>query len=366
MNKEEKELLTKIKDSDYGLFDELNNPSNQEEKTFHKLISLGYIEEVSRKVFSGRVERDITRYRISKKGHSVFFSWYRRTWFYISNDIRAIIVSSITAIVIIVVSVFVGQSEHTQTVSPSETQFKKQEIITNKIKQDDFVEAQLPQTEEKNTEKEIETYYPVIKVVDGDTLSIDMDGQKQTLRLIGIDTPETVHPSKPVECFGREASAKAKEILTGQSIRIEEDTTQGELDKYGRLLVYVFLKDGTNFNKMMIEQGFGYEYTYDLPYKYQQEFKLAEQTAREQKIGLWADGVCEEPQEDTASTLEDIFNPQITETPVKSNCSSNVYNCGDFTTHKEAQATYDYCGGVNNDIHRLDNDKDGEACESLP
>ena len=239
--------------------------------------------------------------------------------------------------------------------------------IIEKVQEEDreiVVKERIEEQEEIQPVKE--TFYSVIKVVDGDTLSIDIDGQKETLRLIGIDTPETVHPSKPVECFGKEASAKAKEILTGQSIRIEKDTTQGDLDKYGRLLVYVFLKDGTNFNKMMIEQGFAYEYTYNLPYKYQQEFKLAEQTAREQKIGLWADNVCGEPQEDTVPTLEDIFNSQTIETPVKSNCGSNVYNCTDFKTHNEAQATYDYCGGVNNDIHRLDNDKDGEACESLP
>jgi len=239
--------------------------------------------------------------------------------------------------------------------------------IIEKVQEEDreiVVKERIEEQEEIQPVKE--TFYSVIKVVDGDTLSIDIDGQKETLRLIGIDTPETVHPSKPVECFGKEASAKAKEILTGQSIRIEKDTTQGDLDKYGRLLVYVFLKDGTNFNKMMIEQGFAYEYTYNLPYKYQQEFKIAEQTAREQKIGLWADNVCGEPQEDTVPTLEDIFNSQTIETPVKSNCGSNVYNCTDFKTHNEAQATYDYCGGVNNDIHRLDNDKDGEACESLP
>ncbi|MCK4386929.1 MAG: thermonuclease family protein [Candidatus Pacebacteria bacterium] len=255
---------------------------------------------------------------------------------------------------------------------PQDTQLalvvKTQKIIPEGIEQlekievdfqpDEPVEIILSQIEENNTEQITGIFYPVIKVVDGDTLYIDMDGQKQILRLIGIDTPETVHPSKPVECFGREASAKAKEVLTGQSIRIEKDTTQGELDKYDRLLVYVFLKDGTNFNKMMIEQGFAYEYTYNLPYKYQSEFKLAEDTAITEKRGLWADGVCEE------IVIEPVI--KSTKTPSKSDCSSNVYNCSDFKTHDEAQTTYDYCGGVNNDIHRLDRDKDGEACESLP
>ena len=276
---------------------------------------------------------------------------------------KKIIIISVVVVVLLILFSGGSKNENTksnQLASITTTQDQndidiKPEIDEPKENEEKVIQAEETQREQKS---ELDIYYSVVKVVDGDTLSIDIDGQKQTLRLIGIDTPETVHPSKPVECFGREASAKAKEILTGQNIRIEKDTTQGDLDKYGRLLVYVFLKDGTNFNMMMIKQGFAYEYTYNLPYKYQQEFKLAEQTAREQKIGLWADNVCE----------EEVIEPSIksTETPSKSDCSSNVYNCTDFKTHNEAQATYDYCGGVNNDIHRLDNDKDGEACESLP
>ncbi|MCK5085452.1 thermonuclease family protein, partial [Candidatus Parcubacteria bacterium] len=89
-------------------------------------------------------------------------------------------------------------------------------------------------------------------------------------------------------------SNKAKEILTGKSFRLEADNIVGQRDKYGRLLRYLFLEDGTNFNKMMINEGYAYEYTFDLPYEYQDEFKQAEKDAREAKVGLWADGVCEE------------------------------------------------------------------------
>ena len=134
--------------------------------------------------------------------------------------------------------------------------------------------------------------YPIIKVVDGDTLDILMDGKKVRLRLIGLDTPEIVDPRKPVQCFARQASDKAKEILTGQSVRLETDPSQDTYDKYGRLLAYIFLLDGTNFNKLMIAKGYGHEYTYDLPYKYQTEFKAAEKSARESKKGLWADNAC--------------------------------------------------------------------------
>ncbi|MFA6005160.1 MAG: thermonuclease family protein [Patescibacteria group bacterium] len=138
----------------------------------------------------------------------------------------------------------------------------------------------------------VSAYLAVTKVVDGDTIHVLIDGTKQTVRLIGVDTPEVVDPRKPVQCFGKEASARAKELLTGKSVKLENDPTQGDKDKYGRLLRYVFMEDGTNFNKKMIEDGYAHEYTYNLPYKYRDEFKQAERDARLHKRGLWADGVC--------------------------------------------------------------------------
>ena len=134
--------------------------------------------------------------------------------------------------------------------------------------------------------------YPVEKVIDGDTISIIKDGKTVALRLIGLDTPETVDPRKPVQCFGKAASGKAKELLTGKTVRLEFDASQGMLDKYGRTLAYVFLPNGTLFNQYMIAEGYGHEYTYNLPYKYQKEFKEAQRRAREQKKGLWADDTC--------------------------------------------------------------------------
>ena len=140
--------------------------------------------------------------------------------------------------------------------------------------------------------------YPVAKVIDGDTISIIKDGKTVTLRLIGLDTPETVDPRKPVQCFGKAASDKAKELLAGKTVRLEFDSSQGLLDKYGRTLAYVFLPPQPNvpaeilFNEYMIAEGYGHEYTYNLPYKYQREFKEAESRAREEKRGLWADDTC--------------------------------------------------------------------------
>ena len=101
--------------------------------------------------------------------------------------------------------------------------------------------------------------FDVVRVVDGDTVVVRVDGENETVRLIGLDTPETVHPSKPVECFGIEASNKAKEMLNGKKVGLLSDPLVGERGKYGRLLRYIVLEDGTNFNKFMIEEGYGFE-----------------------------------------------------------------------------------------------------------
>jgi micrococcal nuclease len=223
------------------------------------------------------------------------------------------------------------------------------------------------------TQRQKYTYYMVTKVVDGDTIAVNMNGKNTTIRLIGLDTPETVDPRKPVQCFGVQASDKAKEVLNGKSVRLEMDASQGDLDKYGRLLAYVFLEDGTFFNQLMISEGFGHEYIYNLPYKYQKEFKAAERTAREGKKGLWADFACASESErpnisantENAPVPYPMRSSQIRNTGAYE-CAKNVYNCSGFKTQAEAQYVFEICGGNKNDIHKLDRDGDGKACESLP
>jgi len=255
-----------------------------------------------------------------------------------------------------------------QSVQQSE---KKEEVVENN-KEDVIVnnppeakkQENLPETRVLPNNVAVKLYQ-VVKVVDGDTISVNIDGKVETLRLIGINTPETVDPRKPVECFGREASNMAKELLTNKKVRLEGDTTQDERDKYQRLLRYVWLEDGTFFNKIMISDGYAYEYTYNTPYKYQAEFKQAELEARMAKKGLWADGACSQETQPTSPVTTAPTNTPATDTS-KINCSSNTYNCTDFKTQKEAQQVFDYCGGKSNDVHRLDADKDGIVCESLP
>ena len=161
--------------------------------------------------------------------------------------------------------------------------------------------------------------YQVTRVIDGDTIEVSIDGKTESIRLIGINTPETVDPRKPVECFGVEASNKAKELLSGKTVTLESDSSQGERDKYGRLLRYVFIEGGINFNLLMIQTGFAYEYTYDLPYKYQSEFKEAQQQASARKIGLWGN-TCQ----DTAPQSP-VTTPAVpVSTPITGNNSCTI------------------------------------------
>ncbi len=134
----------------------------------------------------------------------------------------------------------------------------------------------------------------ITRVVDGDTVEALINGAKERIRLIGINTPETVDPRRKVECFGKEASAKARALLAGKNVKLVKDGTQDERDKYGRLLRHIFLADGKNFGLEMIRQGYAYEYTYRVPYAYQDEYKTAERLARDDGAGLWAANACPE------------------------------------------------------------------------
>ncbi len=152
---------------------------------------------------------------------------------------------------------------------------------------------------QKNTTLDIDQisqqkkYYTVIDVVDGDTIKVVIDGQTETLRLIGLDTPETVDPRKTVQCFGKEASAKATELLLNREVWIESDPSQGVRDKYNRLLVYVHRDDGLFYNKWMIEYGYAHEYTYQqVPYRYHAEFNQVELDAKLAQRGLWSPQTC--------------------------------------------------------------------------
>lgn len=199
-----------------------------------------------------------------------------------------IIVSTVSLLIVLVGWIVNGLTNHTSKVDNS-ILLKKQV-------------GQVVSSQPVNTNADTYTtplFVTVSRVVDGDTLVVLPENSTTTvtLRLIGINTPETVDPRKKVECFGKEASAKAKELLIpGTNIKIEFDPSQSSKDKYGRLLGYVFVlgTEGSElfFNKYMIEQGYAYEYTYDKAYMYQKEFKEAEVRAQTEKRGLWSETAC--------------------------------------------------------------------------
>ena len=130
----------------------------------------------------------------------------------------------------------------------------------------------------------------VVRVVDGDTIVARLPGGEESVRLIGIDTPETVDPRKPVQCFGREASERTKALLPpGTPIRLERDVEAR--DHFGRLLAYVHrVDDGTFVNLALAEEGYAQPLTIPPNVAYTARFSAAAADARQAGRGLW--GAC--------------------------------------------------------------------------
>lgn len=132
----------------------------------------------------------------------------------------------------------------------------------------------------------------VTSIEDGDTITVDLHGKKEKIRFLGIDTPELQHGKRLRECFGDEAKVHLTELLAGHPVLLMADATQGDRDRYDRLLRYVELDDETDINEAMIAEGFAYEYTYDLPYQRQAAYRHAEAEAKKSLRGLWSVDAC--------------------------------------------------------------------------
>jgi len=155
------------------------------------------------------------------------------------------------------------------------------------------------------------TYFPsqagkritvrVVAVIDGDTIDVTIEGKRERVRMIGVDTPETVHPKKAVETFGKEASEFTKSTLMGKTVTLEFG--EEERDKYGRILAYIFLSDGTNVNGELIRRGYGYAYL-RFPFALSALFSAYEAEARKAKLGLWADEEAASEAEETKTLIE--------------------------------------------------------------
>lgn len=164
--------------------------------------------------------------------------------------------------------------------------FDQGKLELNKLKP--FAEVAKDTAALSEVDQRILTKAKVKKVVDGDTIKLETG---ETVRYVGIDTPETKHPNKPVQCFGREASAKNKELVEGREILMEKDISN--TDRYGRLLRYIYLPnpDATDeaifVNEYLVEQGYAHLLTYPPDVKYDKMLKDAQTIAREEKRGLW-------------------------------------------------------------------------------
>lgn len=129
--------------------------------------------------------------------------------------------------------------------------------------------------------------YPINHFVDGDTVTVNMNGSVETVRMIGIDTPETHKPNTPVQCYGPQAADFTKSLIGNSKVRLQADPLDTNRDRYGRLLRYVYLPDGRMVETQLITNGYAFAYT-QFPFQKSTEFKELETTAKSTGKGLWS------------------------------------------------------------------------------
>ena len=127
--------------------------------------------------------------------------------------------------------------------------------------------------------------YAVKAFRDGDTIVVNMGGVEETVRFIGVDTPETHKPDAPVQCYGQEASDYTKKRIGSSRVRLVADKLTTNRDRYNRLLRYIVLEDGTYLNYELIQKG--YAFAYDFPFANSRKYNDAEAIAEKAKVGLW-------------------------------------------------------------------------------
>ncbi len=172
-----------------------------------------------------------------------------------------------------------------QYVAPTEAQYVQPTVIPTRIPT--RIPTPTP-TKYIETELDRKKMFKVVSIIDGDTIDVSIRGVTERVRLLAIDTPETKDPRKPVQCFGYEATNKLKSLISGKFVKLTDDRSQGNRDKYKRLLRYVY--DGNLFiNREMVARGYAFSYK-QYPTKFLEEFNALEKQAREENFGLW--GAC--------------------------------------------------------------------------
>ena len=189
----------------------------------------------------------------------------------------------------------------------------------------------------------------VVGVIDGDTIDVLLeDGKVYRVRYIGIDTPDQGDPG-----YSSSASVN-QDLVYGKKVTLVKDVSN--IDKYDRLLRYVIVGD-IFVNYEIVYKGYAYSRDYYPDLACSATFDKAESYANANNLGMWAP----EP------TALPTFPSRSGGVGDVCSCSGNIYNCSDFSTHSQAQACYDYCKDQGHgDVHRLDSDNDGSACETLP
>ncbi|MBO5479491.1 MAG: thermonuclease family protein [Clostridia bacterium] len=164
-------------------------------------------------------------------------------------------------------------------------------LITGSIKKEEILNIfQNETTVQTEQTKEIEGKYLILEVVDGDTYKIQYNGKEEKVRLIGVDTPESVHQDKSKNTeYGKQASNYVKELIENKYVSLEFDVSQ--TDKYGRLLAYVYLEDGEMLNEKLLKEGYAKTATYAPNVKYVDQFKVLQEEARNNKVGFWKEDV---------------------------------------------------------------------------
>jgi micrococcal nuclease len=219
----------------------------------------------------------------------------------------------------------------------------------------------------------------VTGVVDGDAIWVRVDGgTAATVRLIGIDTPETKHPTKPVQCFGLEASAKTGELLPpGTRVELEMDVQP--TDRYGRTLAYAW-REGWMVNQQLVAEGYALTLTIPPNVKYAEQFSAAAQAAREEGLGLWSAcaGTPLEPTDDAPSEGGGLEIDEGTRVPLAPSAKPQAGSTAcdpsypDFCippSPPDLNCNSPVLAGRQNftvlppDPHRFDADHDGVGCE---
>ncbi|MHB8831031.1 MAG: thermonuclease family protein [Patescibacteria group bacterium] len=170
--------------------------------------------------------------------------------------------------------------------------------VVNQIKTE--IENRAPTSTVTTTSTQIAktpTNAAVVRVVDGDTIDVKLDAEpdkEYKVRLLGVNTPETVDPRRPVQCFGKQASDFTKHALSGKRIKLEADPQADERDKYNRLLRNVFLEDGTDFNALLVKEGYAQAYvSFPQNPARKVELRKLESEAKAAGAGMWAPGACQ-------------------------------------------------------------------------